>query len=441
MTAPQRKRRVSRLYPALLYAFHLGHLPGVFQRQWWPRERIAGYQDRLLRELVAHAYRNAAHYRRLMDGAGLTPGDIRAAADLRRLPITTKADILNSFPEGILASDRREGAYQQTLTSGSSGRPMPVCCDKEQLALYRLMELRQLWSLGYRPTDLMAFLKPHAPKGRPFQRLGFFRRAFVSILDDVGRQAEALLKLRPQVIYAYPSSLYLLAQHLDGGSARGLALKFILSNSELLTPEVRGCLEEKFGCPIYDEYSCLEFQAIGFECQHKRLHLAADNVIAEVVDEAGQTLPPGRPGRLILTALHNRVMPYLRYEIGDMGALSEEPCPCGRGFAVIAELQGRQDDFIAAPGGRLLSPRVVCRPFRTTPGIRDFQILQEADGSVRVRVCGQPGCDGARLDALIREAVAKAFPPGMRVAVETVGELDRGATGKHRAVRSLARGR
>jgi len=422
----------------VLYLYHLFNLSQVFRRQWQGPAALRAYQDGCLRRVVARAHATVPYYRRLMDRAGVRPKDVRCAADLARLPITTKGDILANFPEGILSSARREGHYRQSTTSGSSGWRMPVYCDTTQLALFRLMELRQLWDLGYRPRDLMAYMRPEAPKGRHFQRLGLFRRAFVSILEPVERQAEALLRVRPQVVYVYPSSIYQVARELDGASARGLKLKFILSNSELLAGEVRAYLEDKFGCRVYDDYSCLEFQAIGFECRHQRLHQAADNAVVEVVDAAGRPLPPGEPGRLILTALHNFVMPYLRYDIGDVGALGREPCACGRGFPVIEGLAGRQDDFIVAANGELLNPRVVCRPFRASPALRQFQILQQADGAVTVRVAPSAQAGKGEAAAQAREAARGAFPEGMRVSVEVTDQIETGAAGKHRAVRSLA---
>jgi phenylacetate-CoA ligase len=228
--------------------------------------------------------------------------------------------------------------------------------------------------------------------------------------------------------------LYLLAKTLGRERGRRLTLKFLMSNSELLTAHAREYMEDVFGCKVYDDYSCLEFSAIAFECRMQNLHVAADNVIVEVLDERGDRLPPGEAGRIVVTSLNNYSMPYIRYEMSDIGVLSAEDCPCGRCFPVLKAIVGRCDDFLITPSGRLIDPQTVVFQIETIPEVKEFRVIQQEDGSLTVSIIPEGMVQFLRIREEITGRLNALFSGTLPVDVIETTVLDRGSTGKHRSV-------
>lgn len=419
---------------ALRYLQHLYNWPVIFRNQWKTPGELVAMQERALRRLIAHAYARVPHYRRLFDSEGIRPEGISSLSDLRKVPILTKDMVRAGYPGDILASGVDRSACSPRMTSGSSGRKLEVMLDHRVAALYRLMQLRQLIELGYRPWDTMAYVRFSPPVTNiVLQRIRLFRRFFIPLEWGPERQAEEVLRARPLIINAYPSVLYLLAKTLGRGNGRRLKLKFLMSNSELLTAHARKYVEDVFGCRVYDDYSCLEFSAIAFECRMQNLHIAADNVIVEVLDDKGDSLPAGEPGRIVVTSLNNYSMPYIRYEIGDVGTLSGEECPCGRCFPVLKAIVGRCDDFLVMPSGQLIDPQTVVFQIETIPEIREFRIIQQEDGSLTVSIVPEGAVEFLRIREEIT-AKLKALFGVLPVDVIETTALNRGSTGKHRSV-------
>lgn len=420
---------------AFRYLQHLCAWPAICRNQWMTPGELVAMQERALRRLVAHAYARVPHYRRLFDSQGLHPGNIASLDDLRKVPVLTKEMVRAGYPGDILMSGLDRSECSPRTTSGSSGNKLEVVLDHQVAVLYRLMQFRQLIDLGYRPWDRMAYVRftPPVTSIVP-QKMGLFRRYFIPLEWGPERQAEEVLRTRPRIINAYPSVLYLLAKTLGRQVGRRLKLKFLMSNSELLTAHAREYMEDVFGCKVYDDYSCLEFSAIAFECRMQNLHVTADNVIVEVLDERGDRLPPGEAGRIAVTSLNNYSMPYIRYEIGDIGVLSAEDCPCGRCFPVLKAIVGRCDDFLITPSGRLIDPQTVVFQIETIPEVKEFRVIQQEDGSLTVSIIPEGMVEFLRIREEITGRLNALFSGTLPVDVIETTVLDRGSTGKHRSV-------
>jgi phenylacetate-CoA ligase len=322
------------------YLYHVYQWPVIYRNQWKTEIELAAMQEKALRKLVKHAYTSVLYYHELFDSLGLKPEDVNSVSDLHLVPILTKDMILANYPKRILASGVNWSKCSPRMTSGSSGKKLEVVLDSEVAALYRLMQFRQLLDVGYKPWDKIAYIRYSPPvTSIILQKLNFFRRHYIPLEWTPERQVSEILRVKPQIINAYPSVLYLLAKTIGLDQGKRLHLKLLMSNSELLTGHAREYIEDVFQCKVYDDYSCLEFSAIGFECKMQNLHVAADNVIVEILDPEGNQVPPGEQGRIIVTALNNFSMPYLRYEIGDIGVLSDKKCSCGRQFPVLQSIR------------------------------------------------------------------------------------------------------
>ena len=424
------------------WAYHILEWPKIERNQWRRPDEIRYMQEKELTKLVAHAYKNVPYYKTLFDRAGFRPPRRMNLEDLRKIPTLTKDRIIANYPDNIMAKGFNERKYSTRMTSGSSGKKLEVALDNKVAALYRLMQFRQLVGIGYKPWQTIAYVRFSPPVTNiALQKINLFRRCYIPLEWDADKQVSEIMRLKPQAINAYPSVLFLLAKSITENDARRLGLKFLLSNSELLTPHVRRYCEEKFGCEVYEDYSCLEFSAIASECEMHRLHIASDNVIIEILDDNGQRVEPGVAGKIVVTALNNYSMPYIRYEIGDVGALMDAACPCGRGFPVLKDIIGRCDDFLVMPSGELVDPQTIVFQIETIPEVKEFRVVQEANRDLVISIVPAGAVDFIQIRNEISLKLKKFFNGWVNITIVEANVLDRGATGKHRSIISRVPGR
>lgn len=423
----------------------LSGLLGAWQRQWWPTERIVRFAEARLVAMVRHAAVASPLYRRKWIEAGVDPLCIHNIKDLQLLPVTEKAEVLASGGRSARAEGVR--ARVRMHTSGSGGMPLTVPVDSAGFDAWDAIYARALFAAGYRPWDRIAYFWKPRQASTLYEKLGLMRKHFISPLLDAQDQWQALLCIRPRVIYAFPSTLMLLSVLLRGRprEARHLRVELIISHGELLPASTRDLVQAAFGCPVLDQYGAQEFNRIAWECpEARRMHIDLDAVIVEVVNEHdGTPLPPGVTGSLLLTGLWNRAMPLVRYRIGDFGALDEAPCPCGRGLPLLRGLEGRADSVLRRADGQLVSPRQIVPQIEACPGLLQFTVVQNADLSVELQVLPDPAADPGVLDSDLVAAASRLrtlMGRGIEVTVHRTMALARRGRGKVHAVRAWTPG-
>jgi phenylacetate-coenzyme A ligase PaaK-like adenylate-forming protein len=194
-----------------------------------------------------------------------------------------------------------------------------------------------------------------------------------------------------------------------------------------------------FGCPVINEYGASECLSIGFACSAGRLHLNAEWVILEPVDEAGRPTPPGEPSATVLvTNLANRLQPIIRYDLGDSVTMMNGACPCGNPLQSFL-VGGRREDVIALPrpdgGVAKLLPLALSTIVEEAGGVHRFQIVQTGDDVITLRLphdigahCRErawPAIRRALLNHLARESL-----PGVRVELDPAPPQARTRGGK-----------
>jgi len=396
-------------------------------------DNVQRMQDARLRAMVRHAWENSRFYREKFERAGLKPADIRTTADLVHLPPTTKSE-LQALP--IDFARARRFTDQNTVresTSGSSGRTLQIDHSSAAYDRYFAFAFRHLWNIGYRPWHRVAYTAYDPLVSLPWERLGLGTRQQVDLRQrDPRSYVEALLRIRPDVITAYPSILRLVIRSATASELERIRPRAIHLHSELLTEGIRAEISEAFGCECFDDYSTFEFHHVAYECREHAYHIAADNVVVEFVRD-GLLVAPGRQGEILLTGLTNHAMPLLRYAIGDVGAAGTQPCRCGRGFPTMQLLQGRVDDFIVLPSGRSFSPRMVNPAFENLPGILEHVLVQEAPDWIVAHLNVRED-HRSTTPNMVERALRELFGEPIRLDVRLTTELERGRTGKLRCI-------
>jgi phenylacetate-CoA ligase len=295
---------------------------------------------------------------RMPEGAELLPSS---------LPAWTRTNQRRLFES--LAGPPVPGSFIHS-TGGSTGEPLRFYVTRESFE-WRTAVSDRGYSWAGAEEGRRSFYVWGTPirAPRPLTRLkqnvhhGLQRRTYFDSFNfgDAEKEAccRAINRVKPRAIVGYAGNLIELPRF--AGGARGLLAwrsDAVVTAAEGLQPGGRELLEQHLGRAVFMSYGSREFMLIGMECaEHRGYHLATDNLLVEVADEAGRPLPPGETGRILITDLHNAANPFIRYEIGDLGALmpADYRCPCGRPFPLLARVEGRAQEVIELPDGSRLT--------------------------------------------------------------------------------------
>jgi phenylacetate-CoA ligase len=391
-----------------------------FERsEWWPPERLAEEQYAQLALVLAHAFETTPYYRTLFTRAGVRRPAKVDAGFLRTLPITKRADI-QTAGRGLVSQrhPKEHGPMTFARTSGSTGQPVDFGRDNLTNLMWLACSLREyLWhGRDFRgKIASIRQMKPgeaDAPDGaRTAQWGSSVASAFptgpgvlldvASSLDD---QIAWLRREQPGQLISLPSNLVALAAHAQARGEPLPPIGEIRTFGEMLPADSREILRQAWRGKVTDMYTCEEAGYLALQCpEHDHFHVMAENVIIEIVDEAGQACEVGVPGRVLVTSLHNFGTPLIRYDIGDYAEFGP-PCPCGRGLPVIRQVHGRRRNRVVLPDGRTGFPRLGERTFVTTPGLRiaQFKCVQKSLAAVELQLVCEPRPDAAQQAEIAR---------------------------------------
>jgi phenylacetate-CoA ligase len=419
-------------------------LLGLSRRLSATPEAVRAVRDRALRRLVAHAARSVRFYRDRWP-AGAAAG-VRTADDLGRLPIVTKRE-MRAAP---LADRMRPGADPRRMvharTSGSGGEPFDIYRTlTEELAI--VLCARRAWRQhGFRSGERSVwvgggFIDRDSWRGRLFGvlREGVHQR--ISVLQSPEAMLAQLARARPTVVGGYPGVLSMLARRLAAGDVEAVTPRLVVVGGEVLTDEARALIARGFGgATVREIYGTHEAGLLAWECHATgRLHVNDDFVALEV-EVDGRGAREGEEGEVVITALHSRAMPFVRYRLADLAVRGPSPCPCGAPFSTLERVRGRRLDYYKLPGGRLLHHYELFGPATMSAGVRDaidrFQVVQERVDRFVVRVALLDPHRPPDLERLRRELAARVGD-GCEVVIEIVERIDFEPSGKYQTARSL----
>jgi phenylacetate-CoA ligase len=386
-------------------------------RSRWDAAVLRVFQTRRLQRLVADAYAQVPLHRRRFAAAGVAPGDVRTLADLARLPTMPKALLRDTPPGELVAIGVDPAVCDVVRTSGSTGMPLRILRGPREIAWHRVAGLRILRELGFRWSDRTFEIRMEFGPAFFVQRFGVTPKRWMSMLEDPAEQVRALVEFRPHVVCATASNLHELAATALATGTRVPSLRMVISDGEPLVPPTRALVARAFGTVPFDVYGLVELSNFAWECErHDGLHVSADTHLVEILGDDGP-VSPGTPGRIVCTDLVARTMPIVRYETGDWGALSVDPCPCGRTFPRLVGLAGREGDAVELPNGRRLHWPYFHETFARHEGLERYQVIQEARDRLRIRVLVRPERRASLVEQLRRE-LTMIVPPALRLEFE-----------------------
>ncbi|GGD28495.1 phenylacetate--CoA ligase family protein [Pontibacillus salipaludis] len=382
--------------------------------QWWDQEQLISLQEKKLRSLIEHSYQNVPYFREYMTNNGLMPEDITSIQDLERLPVIDKT-IIKGHKNEFLANDMDKYDPDEKRTGGSTGEPLKYYVSKESHSLM-WGNIWRGWSVsGYTPGDKVAVLAGGSLlSGFDYKRQLYYYlnnwlpfSSYDMSKEKMSEYVDKLKKGNIEYLYAYSSSAFELANFIMEHQLT-VNLKGVITTSEVLFPHYRAAIEKAFGCKVYDQYGANDGGVTAFECEyHNGLHVGMERCIVEVVDEEGHVVPDGVEGRILLTDLSNYAMPFIRYEVGDYGALTYEPCPCGRGLIRLTHIKGRKQEFIYTEEREKVHGGFFSTTFRQHDEIDQFQVVQTVPGKVSIRLKINDGAFSSKLEDLEKHILEK----------------------------------
>ena len=331
------------------------------------RKELLELQNERLQIVINQAYSNVDFYRRKFDEAGLGPDDIKSLEDLKKIPFTSRKDLMENYPYGMFAVPLRDVVRLQ-FPLGLYGNPIVIGYTRKDLEIWRELVARIMVGIGINEHDIIQVAFNY---GLFLGAIRFNQSAELigaAVVPTSISSAEVQLRImrdfRSTVLASTPSfALHILeTMRKKGIDPQSLSLKIGLLGAEPWSEEVQRILEENLGIKAYDIYGVTELVEPGVagECTAKAgLHIFEDHFLPEVIDPVtGKGLGPGQEGELVLTTLTTSAYPLLRYRTSDVTALHPEPCSCGRTLTRMDRVLKRADKMISVRGINVFPEKV-----------------------------------------------------------------------------------
>lgn len=323
------------------------------------REQLKAWQDERLVKQVRHVWDNVPSYRKKMEEKGVTPEDIRSSADLYKLPFTSKADLRDNYPDGLVAVPRSK-CVRVHATSGTTGKRVMAFYTQHDIDLWTDCCARAITAVGGSEEDVCQIAYGYGMftggigLDQGSRRVGCLTVPISS--GNTDRQIQFIRDLGTTILCCTPSYAAYLGEsmHEMGMTPDQIPLKAGIFGAEAWSEEMRQDIQKTMGIKAYDIYGLTELSGPGvaFECSAQSgMHINEDHFIAEIIDpDTGEVLPEGSKGELVFTSIDKEAFPLLRYRTRDICILKREKCSCGRTLVKMCKPMGRSDDMLIIRG-------------------------------------------------------------------------------------------
>ena len=389
------------------------------------RDELESLQFMKFKKMLKHAYEHVPFYRKRFDEIGFRPEDIKSAEDIRQIPPTTKDDIMQHFPEEITSQGMDKSKWKYVATSGTTRQIMgihdfrkanlnwaaglrahklagnhdvgkkwmeipPHMCtnicganDGQQLGNFFTRELFSRLFQG----DIGA-MKEHVYQYAHARRQSLYRRVTIPSFGSEGTNIpekeiagyiDTIRKYEPYLLEGLPLYLYTFAKFIMRKEVEPPRVGVIKPFGGSLTGHMKETISTAFRCQVYDTYGCSETGFIACECdRHDGLHVFADLYHVEACCD-GKPAGSGELGRLYITDLENSAMPWIRYDIGDVGRCYQDDHGCGRA-SMRLRVEGRVQDTLRNSAGEFFTSDQVFDFFHSLLEIDNFQLVEKTAG-------------------------------------------------------------
>lgn len=364
----------------------------IFNRDIESRDVTAIRKQQLenLRRLTERMYKNVPFYKKKFDASGVTPSDLGSLEDLARFPFTTKDELRETYPYGLLAVPE-EDILEIHTSSGTTGTPVVGAYTKHDIDIWSEAMARTLAMAGAGPDDVVQNAYGY---GLFTGGLGVHygaRRLGTNVIPisagNTKRQLTVMRDFKTTLLTCTPSYSLFLAEVAkeEGFNFEEMALRAGCFGAEPWSDGMRTEIEEKLSCKAFDIYGLTEIigPGVSSECEvQDGLHINEDFFYPEIIDPAtGEPLPEGEKGELVFTTLTKEGTPILRYRTRDITYLYRDDCPCGRKTVKMHRLLGRTDDMLIIRGVNVFPSQIEQVLLRIEETEPHYQIIVDRGAS------------------------------------------------------------
>ncbi len=412
------------------------------EARYWNREQetqarsdLEGRQLELLRETISQALKTALYKAPLEQNGIRSPEDVKTLDDLRRIPLTSKDDLRQAFPDGALAVEK-DDVVRIHVSSGTTGIPTVIYHVQDDIDDWTELTARSIVATGGTRADVFQNMMTYGLfTGGLGLHYGAEKVGMMVIPASSGntkRQFRLMRDFRTTVVHATPSyMLHLYAKHAEEGiKLSDLALRKAYTGAEPHSENTRRKIEDLFGIDVYDSYGLSEMNGPGvaFECVYKNgMHVWEDSYILEIIDpDTLEPLGEGQEGELVFTTLKRKATPLLRYRTRDLSVIYGGRCACGRTHRRIGRIKGRTDDMLIINGVNVFPSQIEEVIMQMPEAGTNYQIVVEKQGAldritVKTEVTAKTMSDDTRDLNALRERIADGLKAS--IAINPVVEL------------------
>ncbi len=411
--------------------------------QWLRPNKLKELQRERFQRLIHHAYRTVPYYHRIFDERKLKPEGVKDVNDFAKLPVLTRNDVRNNLKD-LISIDYPRRKMRRSNTGGSTGEPLVFYTTRENRQWSNAARFLAWRWAGFEAGDKYAQLfgssvdiKAHAAVRKRLEGLVKRQLSFNSYRwseADMATFARVIAKSKPQVIYGNAVPVAMMAQFFEDSGFPGIHAKSIIIDSNQLFAREVATIERVFNCDVWWNYHNRENGTFAAECaEHDGYHLFTPNFAFEYLRD-GDPVAPNETGNIVVTDFHNYAMPFIRYEVGDLGSFTEETCPCGRGLPVMTQLHGRRADILMTDRGNLvIDPFYQFEKFFDVAKIKQYQVIQKDRTHTVVRIVPEATYSDRDIER-IRNMVHFILGDTMHIDIKIEKTIASTKSGKRRSV-------
>ena len=348
-------------------------------------------QLKRLKETVSYALKTQFYKSRLKKAGINSADDIKRWEDYKKIPLTTKDDLRECYPNGLLAVDKKDVVRLHT-SSGTTGTPTVIYHTKNDINHWAELIARSIVATGATNADVLQNMMSYGMfTGGLGMHYGAEKVGLTVIPMGGGntkRQIQLMKDFGSTILHITPS--YMLHIHSKlaecGVELNDLRLRKAYLGAEPYSENTRKKVEQLFKIDVYNSYGLSEMNGpgVGFECVHKcGMHIWEDNYLLEVIDpKTGESLGEDKEGEMVLTNLTRRATPLLRYRTRDIAAIYKGSCGCKRTHRRISRILGRTDDMLIVNGVNVYPSQIEEVIMRIPQVGTNYQIYLEKDGTL-----------------------------------------------------------
>ena len=408
-------------------------------------EDLKGFQDKKFKNIVRFSNKVPLYHDKYKK-EGINPFDIKKIEDLENLPLITKEDIKENYPNKIISEGKKKSDYVEVSTSGTTGKSLSIFVDIFDIitGLFGYLRTVNEYDIYWRKSKMTIigdFASHTAESGYINKALltksntGFIFKK-IQWLDTNANPKDNLEKInnfQPDFIGGYVGMLGHMALLKEQGFGKNINPKVIAATGSVLDQNLRTYIESQFGCRLFEVYGATETGLIAFECPNKGYHVLSDYIILEYFRD-GKKCTPGQAGNIVVTKLFGKGTPIIRYDaMNDVVKPSQNKCKCDIAGDLIEKIYGREDLSLPLPDGRVMMPISFAEIYSRilyelkSTQLKDTKVVQKDMNNIEIKVVidksDKDGVSAQEIINLIQTGFEKKVGPQVKIKITEVNKL------------------